>query len=102
MKVSLKWLRDYVDINQDVNTFADMMTMSGTKAESVEFPGEEIENVVTGKIISIEGHPDAEKLVVTQIDIGSGEPVQIVTGARTYQRETMCPLHFTGQSFRAE
>ena len=96
MKVSLKWLRDYVDINQDVNTFADMMTMSGTKAESVEFPGEEIENVVTGKIISIEGHPDAEKLVVTQIDIGSGEPVQIVTGAKNVSEGDYVPVALHG------
>ncbi|WP_028829813.1 phenylalanine--tRNA ligase subunit beta [Proteocatella sphenisci] len=96
MKVSLKWLRDYVDINKDVKTFADMMTMSGTKSEAIEFLGEEIENVVTGKIVSIEEHPDAEKLIVTQIDIGKEELLQIVTGAKNVSVGDYVPVALHG------
>lgn len=96
MKVSLKWLRDYVEINKEIVEFADMMTMSGTKSEAIEFLGEEIENVVTGKIISIEKHPDAEKLVVTQIDIGQAEPIQIVTGAKNVSVGDYVPVALHG------
>jgi len=96
LKVSLKWLRDYVDINKDVKTFADMMTMSGTKSEAIEFLGEEIENVVTGKIVSIEEHPDAEKLIVTQIDIGKEELLQIVTGAKNVSVGDYVPVALHG------
>ncbi|MDU3828133.1 MAG: hypothetical protein E7G73_04115, partial [Peptostreptococcus sp.] len=70
MLVSLKWLRDYVDIDVDAKEFGDLMTMTGTKTETVEFYGEEIENVVVAKILEIAEHPDAEKLVVTQVDAG--------------------------------
>ena len=81
MLVSLKWLRDYVDIDMDTKEFADKMTMTGTKVEKVDFYGTEIENVVVGKILEITGHPNADKLIVTKVDVGS-EVIQIVTGAK--------------------
>ncbi|MGL5256761.1 MAG: YtpR family tRNA-binding protein, partial [Proteocatella sp.] len=96
MKVSLKWLRDYVEINKEIAEFADMMTMSGTKSEAIEYLGTEIENVVTGKILSIERHPDAEKLVVTKIDIGQAEPIQIVTGAKNVSEGDYVPVALHG------
>jgi phenylalanyl-tRNA synthetase beta chain len=57
--------------------FADEMTMSGSKVEAIEVLGEDISKVVVGKIISIEKHPDADKLQVTKVDIGS-EIIQIL------------------------
>lgn len=81
MKLSLKWLKDYVDIDVSPKEYSDALTMSGSKVEGYEILGEEIANVVAGKVISIEKHPDADKLFVCQVDIGSKEPVQIVTGA---------------------
>ena len=57
------------------------MSVSGSKVEGWEIEGEEIKNVVVGKILSIEPHPDADKLVVCQLDVGEAEPIQIVTGA---------------------
>ena len=81
MLVSLKWLRDYVDIDMDTKEFADRMTMTGTKVEKVDFYGEELENVVVGKILEITQHPNADKLVVTKVDVGS-EVIQVVTGAK--------------------
>lgn len=89
MLVSLKWLRDYVDIDLDAQTFGDKMTMTGTKTETVEYYGQEISNVVVGKILKIEGHPDADKLVVAQVEVGQDQPVQIVTGAKMFLRETI-------------
>lgn len=96
MKVSLKWLRDYVEINKEIDEFADMMTMSGTKSEAIEYLGTELDNVVTGKIVSIEKHPDAEKLVVTKIDIGKEEPIQIVTGAKNVSEGDYVPVALHG------
>ncbi len=81
MLVSVKWLRDYVDIDMDVKEFADMMTMTGTKMETVEYFGEDIENVVVGKILEINPHPNADKLIVTKVDAGE-KVLQIVTGAK--------------------
>ncbi|WP_101773126.1 phenylalanine--tRNA ligase subunit beta [Peptostreptococcus faecalis] len=96
MLVSLKWLKDYVDIDVDAKVFGDMMTMTGTKMETVEYLGEEISNVVVGKILSIELHPDADKLVVTKVEIGKNKEVQIVTGAKNINVGDYIPLALVG------
>ena len=81
MKVPLSWINDYVDI-KDISPerYAEDMTMSGSKVEGVENTGENIEGVVTGRILKIEPHPNADKLVVCRVDVGD-EVLQIVTGA---------------------
>lgn len=96
MLVSLKWLRDYVDIDLDAQTFADKMTMTGTKTETVEYYGQDISNVVVGKILKIEGHPDADKLVVAQVEVGKDQPVQIVTGAKNVSEGDFIPVALDG------
>lgn len=80
MNVPMKWLNAYVDIDCDIDTFCDGMTMSGSKVEGYEKLGEDVQQVVVGKIIEIEKHPDADKLIVTKVDVGT-EIIQIVTGA---------------------
>lgn len=97
MLVSVKWLRDYVDINEDVKSFADKMTMTGTKMETIEYLGQEVEGVVVGKILEINDHPNAEKLVITKVDIGS-EVLQIVTGAKNIKVGDIIPLATNGSS----
>lgn len=96
MLVSLKWLREYVDIDVDAQTFGDKMTMTGTKTETVEYLGENISNVVVAKIVEIVKHPDADKLVVTQVDVGEKEPIQIVTGAKNIRVGDYIPLALDG------
>lgn len=81
MNLSLKWLKDYVDLDIPVKEFCDRMTMSGSKVEGWKNTGDGIENVVAGKILSCEKHPDADKLTICKVDIGELEPVQIITGA---------------------
>ena len=100
MLVSLKWLREYVDIDVDAQTFGDKMTMTGTKTETVEYLGENISNVVVAKIVEIEKHPDADKLVVTQVDVGEKEPIQIVTGAKNIRVGDYIPLEIGRASCR--
>ncbi|WP_114108686.1 phenylalanine--tRNA ligase subunit beta [Clostridioides difficile] len=95
MLVSLKWLRDYVDIDMDVKEFADKMTMTGTKVETIDYYGEEIENILVGKILEIKQHPNADKLVVTKVDIGD-KVVQIVTGATNISEGDYIPVAING------
>lgn len=82
MKLPLSWLSDYTDIaGVTPKEYDAKMTMSGSKVEEVYYLGAEIENVVTGKILSVADHPDSDHLKICQLDVGKEEPVQIVTGA---------------------
>ena len=82
MLVPIEWLNDYIDTKDiDITEFCDRMIISGSNLETCEHFCEEMENVVVGKIEKIERHPDADKLVVCQLNVGAEEPVQIVTGA---------------------
>lgn len=80
MLVPIKWLKEYTPVDMPVNEWVDGMVLSGTNLETVDYWDKGIEKVVVGRILSIEPHPDASKLVVCQVDCGNG-PVQIVTGA---------------------
>ncbi|MBQ9097260.1 MAG: phenylalanine--tRNA ligase subunit beta [Clostridia bacterium] len=92
MKASMTFINDYVNIKDiDPKTFSDEMTMSGTKVEGYENLGEEINNVVVGKILSVEKHPDADKLVVCMVDVGK-ETIQIVTGAPNVFEGALVPV----------
>ncbi len=80
MYVSMNWLRDYIDIDMDIDEFADKMTMSGTMVEEIKILGNDIKNVVIGRIETVIQHPNADKLLICQVDIGE-EKLQIITGA---------------------
>lgn len=96
MKLPLSWLKDYTEIDGiSTREYAAAMTMSGSKVEGVEYLGAEIENVVTGEILSVEKHPDSDHLMICQLNVGGAEPVQIVTGAPNITEETVgciCPV----------
>ena len=84
MKLPYSWLKDFTDVgihNVPAKKYAADMTMAGTMVGSWESPADEISNVVVGKIVSMERHPNSDHMWVCQIDIGKEEPVQIVTGA---------------------
>ncbi|MDD4121947.1 MAG: hypothetical protein PHE94_03520, partial [Eubacteriales bacterium] len=70
MLVPIEWLNEYTNINAGIDEFCERMIMSGSNIETVEQFGEGIENVVVGRIVDIEKHPDADKLLVTQVDVG--------------------------------
>lgn len=96
MKLPFSWLSEYVDITGITpHEYDAKLTMSGSKVESVDYLGAEIENVVTGKILSVEDHPDSDHLKICQLDVGQDEPVQIVTGAPNITPQTVgrvCPV----------
>ena len=78
----MKWLNDYVKADMPIKEFCDGMTMSGSKVETWTKQGADITNVVVGKCVAMEKHPDADTLWVCQIDVGKEAPVQIVTSAQ--------------------
>lgn len=92
MNLSMKWLNEFTKAQMPPREFAEAMTMSGSKVEGYEIEGEKIKNVVVGKILSIEKHPDADKLVVCQVDAGEDEPLQIVTGASNLKEGDLVPV----------
>ncbi len=81
MNLSRKWLSEFVTVEANDKDFAESMTLSGSKVEVTEDLGAEISNVVVGKVLSMDRHPDSDHMWVCQIDAGKDEPVQIVTGA---------------------
>ncbi len=91
MKASIEWLKEYSDIDIDPVELGDILTMTGSKVETIDQLGNDIKNVVVGKILEIEKHPDADKLVVTKVDVGT-EKIQIVTGANNIKVGDMVPI----------
>ena len=81
MDTSLSWIKDYcLDLDVSPEEYVDRMTLTGTKVEGYKALDKDLDKIVTGHVLSVEKHPDADKLVVCQVDVGS-EKLQIVTGA---------------------
>lgn len=99
MNLSMKWLSEFVTLDpMSPREFAEAMTMSGSKVEGWEIEGEKIDKVVVGQILSIEKHPDADKLVVCQVNVGGEAPIQIVTGARNLMVGDKVPVALDGST----
>ncbi len=96
MLVPIRWIKDYTDVNVGVREFVDRMVLSGSNLETVEYFGQGISGVVIGRIKKIERHPNADKLLVCQIDVGKGAPVQIVTGAANIFEGALVPVCLDG------
>ena len=92
MKVSLKWLSEYVELPKDVKALCERFDLTGTGVEGIEKLGAAFDNIVTGQIIAKEAHPDSDHLWVTRVDVGAanlgenGKPelLQIVCGAQNF------------------
>lgn len=95
MRVSYKWLKEYVDIPVSPEELADKMTMSGVAVENIEYPGKGLDKIVTGKIETITPHPDADKLVICRINTGA-EIFQVVTGAPNVREGQIILLALVG------
>ncbi len=91
MKASIEWLKEYSDIDVDAIKLGDILTMTGSKVETIEQRGNDIKNVVVGKILEIKKHEDSDHLVVTKVDVGT-EVVQIVTGADNIKENDIVPI----------
>lgn len=94
MKLSRKWLNEFVDLPlAEVNdrAFAEAMSISGSKVEATEDLSETMKNVKVGRVVSIERHPDSDHMWVCQIDAGGEKPVQICTGAQNVRQGDLVP-----------
>lgn len=97
MKLPMSWLSDYTDISGiSPKEYADKLTMTGSKVEGVEYLGKEIDKVVVGKVLSCEMHPDSDHLHVCMVDVGEGEPLQIVCGAPNVAVGQKVPVALNG------
>lgn len=98
MLVSIDWIKDYVKLDKwpTDKEFCDRMIMSGSNIETISYLGEGIENVKIAKVLSIEKHPDADKLVVCQMDLGKLGKLQIVTGASNLYVGAYVPVAIDG------
>ncbi len=97
MNTALSWIKAYVpDLDVTAQEYTDAMTLTGTKVEGFERLDKNLEKIVVGQILSIEKHPDADKLIICQVDIGAGEPVQIVTGAPNVKTGDKVPVVLDG------
>ena len=92
MKVSLKWLNEYVDVPADLKAFCDRLDLTGTGVEGVEKTGAAFDNIVTAQVVSKQQHPDSDHMWVCKVDVGEHnlgangepEPLQIVCGAQNF------------------
>ena len=96
MKISLNWLKEYVELPSSVDELARLLTMSGLEVEAIDRPGEALRGVVVAQILESNRHPNADKLSVTKVDLGAGAPLQIVCGAKNYQVGDKVPLATVG------
>ena len=92
MNTSKKWLLDFVDLDCTDKEFADEMTLSGSKVESFEVEGAELSNIVTGRIESLERHPDSDHMWICMVNVGKEENLQIVTGAQNLSVGDVVPV----------
>ena len=94
MDTSLSWIKAYVpDLDCTAQEYTDAMTLSGTKVEGFTEFDKNLDKIIVGKINKIEKHPDADKLVICQVQINEeGEEVQIVTGAANVKEGDKVPV----------
>ena len=92
MDLSRKWLSVFTDIKASSKEYDAAMTDSGSKVELTREPSQEIKNVVVGKVVKMERHPDSDHLWVCQVDVGEDEPIQIVTGAQNVNEGDLVPV----------
>ncbi len=96
MKVSEKWLREWIDAPQTLDTIANKLTMSGCEVEARESVATAFSGIVVGHVLEREKHPDADKLSVCKVDNGQGETLQIVCGAQNVRAGIKVPLALIG------
>lgn len=93
MKISLKWLSEYVEVPTDIKAFCDKLDLTGTGVEGVERTGDSFNNIVTAQVVEKTPHPDSDHMFVTKVNVGNynvdkdgnPEPLQIVCGAQNFE-----------------
>lgn len=92
MKISYKWLKEFLDIDLPIDKFCDKLTMFGVEVEELIRIGEQYDNVVVGFVLEAEVHPNADKLTVCKVDVGDELPLQIICGAPNVAKDQFVPV----------
>jgi len=95
MRVPYKWLNEFVETALSPEELAEKLTMAGVEVEKIERPGQKFDNVVVGKVVCVQRHPNADKLTLCRVDSGRGE-LQIVCGAPNVRAGAKVALGFVG------
>src|SRR6185369_17877607 len=96
MKVPVSWLRDYVDVELEPEALAERLTLLGMEVKGIERWGAEWRNVVVGELLSVTKHPNADRLSLTRVQVGDGEPLDIVCGATNIAAGQRVPVALPG------
>ncbi len=96
MRVPLSWLREYVDVEQTPEQLAERLTLLGMEVQGIEQWGADWRSVVVGELLTVEKHPYADRLHLTTVNIGSGEPLHIVCGAHNIAPGQHVPVALPG------
>jgi phenylalanyl-tRNA synthetase beta chain len=96
MKFSVNWLREFVDLPENPEEIADLLTRAGVETKNIETRGGKIEQVIVSQIVASSRHPNADRLSVCEVDDGSGTKKQIVCGATNYKVGDKVPLALPG------
>ncbi len=95
MKVSLKWLKDYVDIELDAKQLAERLTMAGLEVKGIETTGGTWSNIVVGEVVAVNPHPNADRLKLATVNLGT-EQLTVVCGAPNIAPGQKVPFARTG------
>src|SRR5438876_8576865 len=96
MRVPLSWLGEYVDVDLSPEALAERLTLLGMEVEGIERWGSDWQNVVVGELLSVEKHPRADRLSLTSVRVGDGEPLAIVCGATNIAAGQRVPVALPG------
>lgn len=96
MRVPLEWLREYVDVRLSPEALAEELTVRGMEVSSIEVTGTDWTDVVVGRLLAVERHPNADTLWLTRVDVGAGEPLEIVCGAQNIAAGQLVPVALPG------
>src|SRR6056297_2253080 len=95
MLVPISWLKEYVDINTDIRDLSDKLTMTGTHVDSIINMDKNINNIYVGRITKLEPHPNADKLMIVYVDLGS-KKIKLITGAKNIKENDLVPVAVEG------
>lgn len=96
MKISMNWIRQYADIPVTPAEYESSMIMHGTGVEGIEYLGKDCQNVVVGRVLTCRDHENSDHLHVCTVDVGKGEPLQIVCGAPNVKEGILVPVALVG------
>lgn len=96
MQAPISWLKEYVDFEQTPEELAHLLTMAGVPVEKIHYPAQAVNNVVTGRIVKMEKHPNADKLSICTVDVGAEKMLTIVTGASNVRVGNVVPVATEG------